>query len=132
MEQDRMHEEMWKHIGTYVNAHYKEYAEWMKGEGETCPPEFVVINNLRQIIGMEFFMRSCNDERYYVNWWLYEYPDEADMGLLMEIAMDKDLMISMLQTFMSIMRNYLEKNDLHLLSYMSGKIDEDREMIEGE
>mgnify|MGYP006988992222 CR=1 FL=1 len=129
-ENDIMHERMWSHIEHFVHENYDSYKEFM---GDDCPPEYRVVNNLRQIVGMEFFMRGCNDERYYVDWWLYEYPDGADLGALMEIAMDEDLMVSMLRTFMRIMADYLKKNSLYNLSYMSGAIDEERpEIIEEE
>jgi len=127
---ENAHEDLWKYIGLYVHVKYPERKAYLESVHEECPAEHVVVNNLRQIIGMEFMMRSGNNERYYYGWWLYDYPDEAKLDELMEIASDKDLMTGMLRTFMAIMEDHLNKNSLYSMSYMSGPIDETKPIKE--
>lgn len=115
-----------KLIDEYVEAHYD------KDEYDDHLEDYEVKNNMQQIIAMDNFLRCTNDERIYVDHWLYIYPDECDFDEVMEMAADPEQMCDMLREFIELLKLAWDANDLYNVSYMHGKIDDGRKMNEEE
>lgn len=116
-------------ISEYVKEHYNKkdcenYNEHI--------PTYTIANNMQQIIAMDNFLKCTNDERIYVDHWLYIYPDECDFNEVMEMAADPEQMCDLLREFIGLLKLAWDANDLFNISYMHGKIEDERKMNEEE
>ena len=110
----------------------KEYIRWIdKNTDPECKLQsWVIYNNFFQLKAMNKFMHCVNDETYLIDWWFYEWPDECPDDEILKIAQDVEAFQDMVRTFMHIMQDFYEKNDLYNFTYTHGKIDEDRKVVE--
>lgn len=106
----------------YVEAHYD------KDEYDDHLENYEVANNMQQIIAMDNFLRCANDERVYFDHWLYIYPDECDIGEIMEMAASTEEMGDLLREFMKLLKLAWDANSLYNISYVCGKIEDERKI----